>query len=269
MNTIRVLLLGDLFGKPGVKLFERHIESIRKQYRVDATIVNGENTAFQNGMGITPDVMDIFKKYRVDVVTSGNHIFDKKEIYSYFSNNSDLIRPANLPNASPGKGFTTFICKGYLVAVINIMGRVFMSQQVDCPFRTIDSILTYLSQKTPIILIDHHAEATSEKLALGYYFDGKVSGVVGTHTHVQTNDARILPGGTAYITDLGMGGALNSMIGVKKELILQKMLTQMPVKYEVATEPPYVLSGVIIEIETTTGKSQSIETLYLVDHESL
>ena len=144
-----------------------------------------------------------------------------------------------------------------------------MSQHVDCPLRTVESILTYLSQKTPIIFIDNHAEATSEKLAMGFYFDGKVSGVVGTHTHVQTNDARILPGGTAYITDLGMGGSLNSMIGVKKEILLNKMLTQMPAKYEVATEPPYVLSGVIIEVETKTGKSLSIETIYLVDHESL
>ncbi len=269
MNTLRVLLIGDLFGKPGLNIFTRHIESIRTQYRVDATIVNGENLAFQNGMGITPDIMEILKKYKVDVVTSGNHIFDKKEIYPYLANNSDLIRPANLPNVAPGKGFTTFVCQGFLIGVINVMGRVFMSQHVECPLRTVESILTYLSQKTPIIFIDNHAEATSEKLAMGYYFDGKVSGVVGTHTHVQTNDARILPGGTAYITDLGMGGALNSMIGVKKEIILNKMLTQMPAKFEVATEPPYVLSGVIIEVETKTGKSKSIETIYLVDNENL
>ena len=269
MNTLRVLLLGDLFGQPGTKLFARHIESLRKEHNIDAVIVNGENTASSNGMGITPDVMEMFKKYKVDVVTSGNHIFDKKEIHPYLANNSDLIRPANFPSICPGKGFTTFVCKGFVVGVINIQGRVFMSQHVDCPLRTVDGILTYLSQKTKIIFIDHHAEATSEKLALGYYFDGRVSGVVGTHTHVQTNDARILPGGTAYITDLGMGGTLNSMIGVKKEILLQKMLTQMPAKYEVATEPPYVLSGVIIEVDTKTGSAQSIETIYLTDNQPL
>lgn len=269
MNTLRVLLLGDLFGAPGVKLFTRHIQNLRTEHQIDAVIVNGENTASQNGLGITPDVMETFKKHGVDVVTSGNHIFDKKEIYSYLTNNNNLIRPANFPSACPGKGFTTFTCKGYTIGVINVQGRVFMPQHVDCPLRTVESILTYLAQRTNIIFIDHHAEATSEKLALGFYFDGKVSGVVGTHTHVQTNDARILPGGTAYITDLGMGGALNSMIGVKKEILLQKMLTQMPARYEVETQPPYVMSGVIIEVDTATGKAQSIETIYITDQQPL
>lgn len=269
MNSLRVLFIGDLFGRTGVQVFLRHIDTLREQYSIDATIVNGENSAYQNGMGITPEVMEALKKAKVDVVTSGNHIFDKKEIYSYLSQNQDLIRPANFPSVSPGKGFTTFVCKGHTIGVINMQGRVFMNQHVDCPLRTTESILTYLSHKTPIIFIDMHAEATSEKLAMGYYFDGKVSGVVGTHTHVQTNDARILPGGTAYITDLGMGGSLNSMIGVKKEILLNRMLTQMPARFEVDKEPPYVLSGAVIEVDTATGKARSIETIYLVDNETL
>ena len=269
MSTLRVLMIGDLFGETGKKIFARHIDAIRTTHRIDATIVNGENSVSGNGLGIAPDCMKLFKDKKVDVVTSGNHVFDKKEIIPYFSTNTDLIRPVNYPTKCPGKGYMLFERHGCTIAVVNVMGRVFMHQQLDCPFRAMESLLTFLSQKASMIFVDFHAETTSEKLALGYYLDGQVSAVVGTHTHVQTNDARILPGGTAYITDLGMGGSLNSMIGVKKEAVIHKFLTQMPVKFEVDQQPPYVLSGVIIEVSIATGKAVSIEKLYIVDDQPL
>lgn len=267
MNTVRILLLGDLVGKTGRELFARHINKIREQYRIDATIVNGENSS--HGKGISPKVMAFFQKHNVDLVTSGNHIWDRREIIPYFNEHSDLIRPANYPDSCPGKGIGYFECAGVTVAVINVMGRVFMRQQLACPFKITESLVQEALEKTPIVLVDVHAETTAEKLGLGYYFDGKVSALVGTHTHVQTNDARILPGGTAYITDLGMGGSLNSMIGIKKEAPIHNFLTQMPVRHEVDTEPPYVLCGIVVEIDRQTGKATEIETIYKIDTEQL
>jgi 2',3'-cyclic-nucleotide 2'-phosphodiesterase len=263
MEKLRILLLGDLVGKTGRLLFARHINDIRSSYKIDATIVNGENSS--HGKGISPKVMAFFKEHNVDLVTSGNHIWDRREIIPYMHENNDLLRPANYPSKCPGKGIGFFECKGFTVAVINLMGRVFMKQDVDCPFRSAESLVQYAASKTPIILVDMHAETTAEKLGMGYFLEGKVSGVVGTHTHVQTNDARILPGGTAYISDLGMGGSLNSMIGIKKEAPLHTFLTQMPARHEVETEPPYVLSGVVIEIDPKTGTAEKIETIYKVD----
>lgn len=265
MNTIRVLLLGDLTGAAGRAVFQKHIAHIRQQNNIDAVIVNGENSA-SDGRGITSKIMRFFKHHHVDVVTSGNHIWAKREIYQYLQDNKDLLRPANFPGGCPGVGVTTFLCKDQLVGVINLQARTFMSQQVGCPFRAADSLLTYLKTKTPIVVVDFHGEATSEKMGLAYYLDGQVSVVVGTHTHVQTADERILPGGTAYITDLGMGGALNSMIGMKKEPIIHNLLTQMPVKFEVETQGTMVLSGVWVDINCTTGKAQHIERIRIIDH---
>lgn len=267
MGKLRILLIGDLIGKTGRLLFERHINEIRKEYRIDATIVNGENSS--RGKGISPKVMEFFKDHNVDIVTSGNHIWDRREIIPYMHTHNDLLRPANYPSSCPGKGIGFFECKGFTVAVINIMGRVFMKQDLDCPFRCAESLVQYASSKTPLILVDMHAETTAEKLGLAYFLEGKVSGLVGTHTHVQTNDARILPGGTAYISDLGMGGSLNSMIGIKKEAPLHTFLTQMPARHEVATEPPYVLSAVVIEVDPKTGRAEKIEKIYKVDDISL
>lgn len=267
MNTLRILLLGDLVGETGLLLFDRHINEIRNSYSIDAVIVNGENSS--RGKGINPDVMKFFHDRKVNMVTSGNHIWDQKEIIPYMHERNDLLRPANFPSKCPGKGIGFFECKGFTIAVINVMGRVFMRQSLDCPFRAAESLVQFAATKTPIILVDMHAETTAEKLGLAYHLEGKVSVVVGTHTHVQTNDARILPGGTAYITDLGMGGSLNSMIGIKKEAPLHNFLTQMPVRHEVDTEPPYVLSGVVVEIDTMTGKAHTIETIYKVDKDPL
>ncbi len=267
MSSLRIALFGDIVGNTGRDIFARHIATLRTQYKLDGVIINGENSA--NGKGVTPAIVEFLKQQGVDVVTTGNHIWDKKDIIPYIQNHDDIIRPANYPSSCPGKGFTIFSCKGYKVAVLNLMGRVFMRQQLDCPFKTADSLLTFIRSKTNIILVDMHAETTSEKLGLAYYLDGRVSGIVGTHTHVQTADERILPGGTGYITDMGMGGSLNSMIGLIKEPLISGFLDQMPVRHEVDTEPPYVLSGVVMTIDTTTGKTTHIERIYKVDTEPL
>lgn len=246
-------------------MFAKHCHNLKEQYQIDAVIVNGENAA--NGRGITPRMVRFFRQYGADVVTSGNHIWAKKEIMPYLAEHTDLLRPANFPSGCPGTGMTIINVKGYEVAVVNLQGRVFMKEQVDCPFRAIDTLLTYLKHKTPLIFVDFHAETSSEKMGFAYYVDGRVSGVVGTHTHIQTADERILPKGTAYITDLGMGGSLNSMIGMKKEPIIQMFLTQMPQRFEVDTQGPAVLSGVWMEVDTNTGKAIAIERIRVIDTE--
>ena len=266
-NKLKVLMLGDIVGVPGRAIFKKYIKSLKDQHKLDFVIVNGENSA--DGKGITPKIMEFYKNNHVDVVTSGNHIWQKKDIIPYFASHNDLLRPANFPNGCPGTGAQVYRCETpsgtYSIGVMNIQGRVFMKELLSDPLRTADTFLTMLKSKTNIILVDFHAETTAEKLGFAYYLDGKVSAVVGTHTHIQTADNRVLPNGSAYITDLGMAGALNSMIGMKKDPIIHNMLTQMPVKFEVETEGPFVLSGVVIEIDTTSGKANSIERVYIVD----
>ena len=267
MSTIRILCVGDLVGVPGLAMFRKHIPRLRVEHAIDLVMVNGENSA-PDGRGITPRVAESLKHSGADIITTGNHVWDKKEIYPYLDANTDIIRPANFPSGAPGIGVTTITsARGHIVGFINIQGRIFMREHVSCPFRTADSILTYIRTKTPIIIIDFHAEATSEKAGLGYYVDGKVSAVVGTHTHVQTADARILPGGTAYMSDLGMGGSLNSMIGMTKEPVLRQFLTQMPTKFMVDTAPPFVLSAVLITIDAFTGKAVDIKPMAVHDTE--
>lgn len=263
-TTFKILFIGDLVGDPGRAVFQRHIQKLRDQYHPDMVIVNGENSA-PDGRGVTPQTMEFFKFHGVNIVTSGNHIWAKKEIIPYITEHKDLLRPANFPAGCPGSGVATVTINGITVGILNLQGRVFMRELVNCPFRAADSALTYLNAKTNIIFVDMHAETTSEKLGMGFYLDGKVSAIVGTHTHIQTADDRVLPGGTAYITDVGMGGSLNSMIGMKKEVMLKNILTQMPVKFVVETEGPFVLSGVIVTINTTTGKADHIKRIYIVD----
>ena len=267
-KMIRVLFLGDIIGATGRAIFAKHIDALREKYKIDAVVVNGENSS-NVGRGITPAIMEFFIKHGVNVVTSGNHIWFRREIYSYLDGNRTLLRPANYPSGAPGVGVTTFEVKGHEVGIMNLQGRIFMREHVDDPLRTADSLLTYLKDKTKIIFVDMHAEATSEKMALAYYLAGRVSGIVGTHTHIQTADERILPGGTAYISDLGMAGSLNSMIGMNKDAILKHFLTQLPVKFTVDTNPPYVLAGVWIEVDTDTGKASKIERVRLIDEEAI
>ncbi len=267
MNTLRILMLGDLVGKTGRELFARHITALRTDYSLDAVIINGENCA--DGKGITPHIVKSLQEQGVDIITSGNHIYDKKEILPLLNEIDTVLRPANYPDACPGKGMTFFTCKGFQIAIINLMGRLFMPVHLNCPFKKALDLVAEAKKITPLILVDFHAETTAEKRALGFLLDGNVTAVVGTHTHVQTADAQMLPKGTAYISDLGMSGSLNSMIGAKKEPILHRFLTQMPVRHEVATDAPYVLSGVVVTIDEPTGKALSIETVYLIDNEAL
>ena len=267
MSYLRILFLGDVVGRTGRVLFQKHIAALKAELNVDAIIVNGENSA--HGKGITSKIMRFFKHNGVDVVTSGNHIWRQKDIYPYLNENKDLLRPENYPSSCPGTGVTLFGCKGYEIGVINLQGRIFMRENLDCPFKTAESVLTYLKSRTNMIFIDFHAEATSEKIGLAYYLDGKISGLVGTHTHVQTADERILPGGTAYISDIGMAGSLNSMIGMQKESVLSALLTQMPSKFEVDVNPPYIMTGAYIDVDPSTGKAVNIKRVKIVDQEPL
>lgn len=263
MATIRILCVGDVVGSAGRTIFQRYIAELRKKLSIDAVILNGENSA--HGRGITPKIARFFKEHGVDVVTSGNHIWFNREIYSYLADHKDVLRPANFPSENPGVGVTTFSCKGISIGVVNMQGRVFMRESLACPFKTMDSLVTYLKDKTKVIVVDFHAETTSEKNAFSLYVDGRVSAVVGTHTHVQTADERILPQGTAYITDLGMCGSLNESIGMKKGAIIHGFLTQMPVRFEVADSMPLVMSGVWFDIDVTSGKAVHIERFRIVD----
>jgi 2',3'-cyclic-nucleotide 2'-phosphodiesterase len=265
MKTIRVLCIGDVVGATGRSMFQKHIDRVRKAHSIDAIIVNGENSA--GGRGITSRIAKFFVHNGANVITTGNHIWQKKEVYSYLNESANLLRPANYPSGCPGKGVTTFACGPYVIGVMNLQGRVFMKDHIDCPFRSAESALSFLRTKTPIIIVDFHAEASSEKMAMGHFLDGKVSAVVGTHTHVQTADERVLPGGTAFMSDLGMTGSLNGMLGMQRDAIMQNFLNQLPVKFKVSTESPVIMTGAWIEIDPVTGHALKIERVRIVDGE--
>ncbi|MGC2309991.1 MAG: TIGR00282 family metallophosphoesterase [Candidatus Babeliaceae bacterium] len=266
METVRILILGDVMGAPGRMMLQKHLPVLKQEFHIDGVIVNGENSA-SDGRGITSRIMRFFKHIGVDVVTGGNHSFQKKDIYPYLQEHKDLLRPANFPSACPGTGVTTFKINETVIGVINVQGRVFMREHVGCPFKAVETALTFLKTQTNCIIVDVHAESTSEKIGLAFNFDGKVSAVFGTHTHVQTADERILPGGTAFISDVGMAGALNSMIGMKKENIIYNMMTQLPVRFEVETEGPFFMTGIWVEIDKKTGKALKIERVKVVDQD--
>jgi len=256
-KALTILCVGDVFGEPGRRAVQVLLPKLRKQHDVDLVIVNVENSA--GGFGVTPQMARAFLEQGVDVMTSGNHIWDRKEIVEYITKENLLLRPANFPAGTPGVGYVTIKTGPHKVAVLNLMGRVFMTP-IDCPFRKADEIVPELRKDTSIILVDMHCEATSESQAMGWYLDGRVSAVVGTHRHVQTADERVLPGGTAYITDLGMTGPTEGVIGVDRDIILQRFLTQMPVRFEPARGPA-ALHGVVIVIEPETGRASDIRRL--------
>lgn len=263
---MKIVCIGDIVGASGVQAFLQALPQIRNQYAPDVLIVNGENSA-ADGRGITPAICQELFSAGVDCITTGNHVWSKKEIIPFFDQERRLIRPLNFPGGAPGVGVTVVQSRGgRKVGVINAMGRVFMHEQLDCPFRAIQSALTFLKQQTSIIIVDFHTETTSEKAALGLFLDGQVSLVYGTHTHVQTADERILPKGTAFMTDLGMCGALNSAIGVIPETVIKRFTTQMPHKFAVATNPPFVVSGVCINVDEMTGKTLEIERIRCIIH---
>lgn len=253
---MRFLIVGDVVGKPGRKILADKLAVIKEELNIQGVIVNGENAA--GGLGIVPEVCEEILSYGVDVITSGNHIWDKKEIVDYIDYQPRLIRPLNYPPEVPGRGWTVVEGKNKWI-VVNMSGRVFMPA-LDCPFRKIEEEMENFKKITNLIFLDFHAEASSEKIAMGWFLDGKVSCVFGTHTHVATADERILPQGTAYITDIGMTGACDSVIGVEKEDILTKFLTQMPIKYRVAKDNVQ-LNGIVVEVDEITGRAVRISRL--------
>jgi len=262
---MRILFIGDIFGRPGRTIVKHRLTEVVAQNAIDLVIANAENSAA--GFGVTPQIAEELFEQGISVLTTGNHVWDKREIIEYM-NQSDglparrLIRPANYPANTPGHGYYEGQTRaGVKYAVINVQGRVFMASNDD-PFRVVDEILKKLTAK--VILVDIHAEATSEKMAMGWYLDGRVTAVLGTHTHIPTADERVLPNGTAYQTDVGMTGPYDSIIGVQKELVINRFLTNMPSRWEPATGDAR-FCGVIIDCDENTGKASSISRLMLKD----
>jgi metallophosphoesterase (TIGR00282 family) len=261
---ITLLFIGDLVGRPGRDLVRRGLRAIVAHHDVDLVIANVENAAA--GFGITPDLADELFDAGVNVMTGGNHTFDKKEILPYLEHQPRLLRPANMPPGTPGHG--SFIARtkaGVPVGVINAMGRVFMTA-IDDPFRVVLAQIEAIKTEAKIVFVDFHAEATSEKVAMGWHLDGRVTAVVGTHTHVQTADERVLPKGTAYITDVGMTGPHDSVIGVERSNILARFLTGLPQRFETASENPR-LNAVLVSADEATGRATSITRLNLSAHD--
>ncbi len=252
---MRILFIGDIVGRPGRELIRKGLRGLVEHYSVDFVIANAENSAA--GFGITKDIGDTILEWGVDVMTSGNHVWDKREAIDYIASEPRLLRPANYPAGVPGRGsYVAQSGDGRAVGVINAMGRVFMLN-IDDPFAVVLREIEAIRHRTRVIIVDFHAEATSEKIAMGWHLDGKVTLVVGTHTHVQTADEQILPKGTAYLTDAGMTGPHDSIIGMEKEPSLARFLTAMPSKFEPATGNPR-LNGVMVDADEKTGRAAGI-----------
>ncbi len=256
---MRILFFGDVYGRVGREVVARRLTPLVKETGADAVIVNGENAA--GGKGVSAQICQELFSLGVDVITLGNHAFDKREIATYIDGEPRLIRPLNYPPGTPGAG-SYIVRRGGrpLLAVVQVQGRVYSPQLLEDPFRAVEGEVERLRQSTPVIIVDCHAEATSEKQAMGWFLDGQVSAVIGTHTHVQTADEVILPGGTAYMTDVGMCGPWVSVIGADCELVLERFLTQRPVRLE-AARGPAILSAVLIEVDEATGKATGIQRI--------
>lgn len=252
---MNILFIGDIFASPGRNIVAQHLQDIISKEKIDLAIANAENSA--GGFGITPLISQELFSIGLDVLTSGNHIFDKKEIYDYLPRENRLLRPANYPEELPGLGLAVVKARnGVQVAVMNIQGRVYLPN-IDCPFRKIDQILNSLSPEVRVRFVDFHAEVTSEKMAMGWHLNGRVSAMIGTHTHVPTADERILSGGTAYLTDVGMTGPYDSVIGSEKSLALRRFLTALPVRLDSAKQG-VELHAVIITVDPATGHATHI-----------
>ncbi len=259
---IKLFFIGDIIGRPGRQAVASLLPSLQREHAFDLVIANGENAA--GGFGLTPKIADELFGLGIDVITSGNHIWDQKEIEPYLRQNNRLLRPANYPVEDLGEGAIVVELERrpqIKVGVINLAGRVFLGP-ADCPFRSGRDLVARLKTETPIVVVDFHAEASSEKTALGMYLDGQVSLFVGTHTHVQTADERILPKGTAYITDVGMVGGRNSVIGMKPDRVIEKFINGKPQRYEVEKKAPW-LSAVIAEIDEESGQALSLQRLQI------
>jgi metallophosphoesterase (TIGR00282 family) len=250
---VLILAIGDVVGKPGRQAVALFLPGLRKQYGVDLAVVNAENVA--GGIGVTPDTAAELLEAGADVLTSGNHIWAHKDIIPMLDGETPLLRPLNYPSGVPGRGYVV----ARRVLVVNLIGRIFMGN-FDCPFRTMDRLLAEMPDRPPVIYVDFHAEATSEKVALGYYLDGRVSAVMGTHTHVGTIDARIMPKGTACVTDIGMTGPVDSIIGDEPQKVIDRFLNQLPYRLS-AARGKAVLNAMLIRVDDRTGKALAIERI--------
>jgi len=257
----RALLVGDVVGKPGRRALAVSLPGLLADRSIDVVIVNGENAA--GGSGLTPAIFEEFRALGVDVVTMGDHVFRRREILPLLAESDRILRPANLPPEAAGRGWTVLESpSGFPFAVVNLLGRTFMKPAGDCPFHAADRALAEIGDRAKLLFVDFHAEATSERIAMGWHLDGRATCVYGTHTHVQTADERVLPGGTAYISDLGMTGPHDSILGRKKEKVLAVLVTGMPTHFDVATADAR-LSGALVTADTQTGRATAIERLSL------
>ncbi len=257
-KELRILFVSDVVGRAGRRVLFQVLPSLRRDKGVQLCVANGENAA--GGFGITVNIVRKLYSYGVDVITSGNHIWDKKEILDYIGKDERLLRPANYPSQAPGRGSGIYETEeGVRVGVLNLQGRVFLPS-IDCPFRIASQVLKELRGETRVIIVDMHAEATSEKIAMGWYLDGMVSAVIGTHTHVQTADETILPKGTAYITDVGMCGAYDSVIGMDKSIVLSRLTTQIPYRF-IPAKKDLRFSGLLLDVDVRTGEAKRVERI--------
>jgi len=257
---LRILFIGDVVGSLGRATLTTYLPQLKKKYRPQVTIANGENAAA--GRGITGKIYKKFLQDGVDVVTLGNHTWDNKDIFEFIADAKKMIRPANYPKQAPGQGLVFVKVNQLELAVINLQARTFMVD-LDDPFQKAEELIQEAQQRTPLIFIDFHGETTSEKQAMGWFLDGRVSAVIGTHTHVQTNDARLLPQGTAYLSDVGMTGPYDGILGMKREPIIEKFRTALPKRFEVIESGRAILSACLIEVDDQTGRAKSIETIQI------
>lgn len=256
---MKILFIGDVVGSPGREMIATYLPKLKAKYKPTITIVNGENSAA--GKGITEKIYKQILEAGAQAVTLGNHTWDQRELIDVIDYCPNLIRPANFPQGVPGNGYAILKINQLEVGVISIQGRTFLPP-LDCPFKKVDELIAEIKKKTPIIFVDFHAEATSEKQAMGWYLDGRVTAVIGTHTHVQTNDYRILPNKTAYMTDVGMTGPYDGILGMERGAVLHKFLTSLPVRFEVEKGREQ-LNGVIIEVDPNSGASKSISPIII------
>ena len=256
---LSVLFIGDIVGQPGRGVLEKHLRRLVSELGCQCVIANIENSA--GGFGFTKQTYAFFKEVGIHGFTLGNHAFDKRDVIGYMDQLPNLTRPINFTKHAPGKGFCILECGGYKIGLINAIGRVFMHPS-NCPFEAVSEAVELLKQETPIILLDFHTEATSEIQAMGWFMDGKLSAVFGTHTHVMTADNRVLPNGTAFISDVGMVGSEDSILGMVKEPIVYQFVTQLPIRKEPSNSPPFILNAIHMQIDPETGKAVSIERIY-------
>lgn len=257
---VKVLTIGDIVGKPGRLVLKEKLPELKEKEKVDFCVANGENAA--GGSGLTRETSKDLFKAGVDLITTGDHVWKKKEIIKILTKDALIVRPENYPEGTPGKGHIIATTEnGCNIAVILLLGRVFMDP-IDCPFKAVDRALARIAGRADVILVDMHAEATSEKVAMGYYLDSRVSAVFGTHTHIQTSDEKILTGGTAYITDLGMTGPAYSVLGRRVDRVLKRFTTGLPTPFDVSTGPAQI-NGALIDIDQTTGRARSIKRVFI------